>query len=345
VRRFAFTYPLLLLVFWSGLLLTGDYVVLETTVRQCQARAFAVTTGKIIQSQVGRGAIKSRGVDIAYRYTVGGTVYMGHRYRYDEDNGAFDYTATARSFPPFATRAVYYNPANPADAVLKPGMDGCDLLLVLFGLPFNIATVALWIAVFRSRRVPRRIAPAGGVRIIQSPGFMRVQLTGFSPLTAGFFGVAVAAIAAVFPIVSLDGFTPGLELMTIVLGLVAAAGLAAFLWAARRRRSGHYDLRIDDATQTLTLPQTGGRTAPLTIPRREITAVSMQRRVSKTLSGNYISYVPALDRAAPGSAPRPVQLVTWGWTEGKARAFAEWLGGQLGVRCKGIEDEAQAAAG
>jgi hypothetical protein len=345
MRRFAFSYPLLLLVFWTGLLLAGDYVVLETTVQQCQARGFAVTTGRIIQSQLRRGAIKSRGVDITYRYTVGGVDYMGHRYRYDESNGAFDYPATARSFPPFTRRTVYYDPANPADAVLNPGMGGCDLLLVLFGLPFNIATVAVWIAVFRATRVPRRVAPAGGVRIIQSPGQMRARLTVFSPLAAGFFGMALAAFAAVFPIVSLDGFAPSLRLMSIVLGLVAVAGLAAFGWAVRRIGSGRYDLRIDDASQTLTLPQTGGRTKTLTVLRREITAVSMQRRVSKTLSGNYVSYVPALDRAAPGSAPQPIELVTWGWTEGKARAFAEWLGGQLGVRCKGIEDETEATAG
>jgi len=323
----------------------GDLVVLETSVRQYLSRGFAATTGEIIQCKLGRGALRSRGVDIAYTYMVGGVEYTGHRYRYDERHGAFDYAATARGFPAGARRRVYYNPANPADSVLNPGLDGCDLLLMLFGLPLNIATGAVWIAVVRAQRGPGRVAPAGGVRIIRSAGETRAQLTGLSPLAAGFFGVGAAAFAAVFPVVSLGGFAPSLELMTIVLGLVAGAGLGTFAWAARRNGSGRYDLRIDEATQTLTVPQSGRRKEPLTVPRGEIAAVSLRRRVSKTPSGNYVSYVPALDRAAPGSAPQPIELVTWGWTEGKARGFAEWLGGQLGVRCKGIEEESETAAG
>jgi hypothetical protein len=344
MRKLAFPYPLLLLVFWTGLLLMGDGVVLGTSARQFLSRGFAAVTGKIIRCQLGRSAVRSRGMDITYTYMVGGVEYTGHRYRYDERHGAFDYTATARGFPPGARRTVFYNPSDPSDAVLKPGLDGCDLLLALFGLPLNIVTGGVWTAMLRSRRGAGRLAPAGGVRIFQTPGRTRAQLAEFSPLAAGFFGVAAAAFAAVFPIVSLDGFAPSLGLMTTVLGLVAAAGLAAFAWAVRRNGSGRYELRIDEASQTLTLPQTGGRTAPLTVPRREIAAVSMRRRVNQTLSGTYVTYVPALDRAAPGCAPQALELVRWGWTEGKARAFAEWLGGQLGVRFKGIEEAAGQAS-
>jgi hypothetical protein len=345
MRRFAFPYPLLLLVFWTGLLLMGDWVVLETSARQWLSRRFAATTGKIIQCDLGRGAFRSRGVEMAYTYAVGGVEYTGHRYRYDERHGAFDYAATARGFPAGARRAVYYDPANPAESVLNPGLDGCDLLLALFGLPFNIATGAVWVAVLRAKRGPKCLARAGGVRIIESARETRARLAGFSPLAAGFLGVGATAFGAVFPIVSLAGFAPSPQLMTIVLGLVAAAGLAAYAWAARRNGSGRYDLRIDEATQTLTVPQTGRRKTPLTVPRGEIAGVSMRRRVSKTPSGNYVSYVPVLDRAAPGCAPQPIELVRWGWTEGKARGFAEWLGGQLGVRCKGVEEESEAIGG
>ena len=38
-----------------------------------------------------------------------------------------------------------------------------------------------------------------------------------------------------------------------------------------------------------------------------------------------------------------MKLVTWGWSETRARAFSQWLSQQLQVEFKGIESEAQPA--
>jgi hypothetical protein len=330
---------MLLLAIWTCVLLAGDYVVLETSARQIMAGGFATTTGEIMRSQLGHGAISSRGLDLAYSYTVNGLNYTGRRYRYDDRNGSFDYRAVTNAFPPGSRQRVHYNSANPADAVLAPGLDGCDLLLMVFAIPLNVVTFAIWFGGILPRRDRSRLARAGGVRILQHKGETRVRLAEFSPWVAGFFGLAGAAFATAMLVVLAAGFAPSLRLMSAVLILIALAGVAAFLWTARRSHLGHYDLRLQEASQTLLVPPTGGRTEMLLVPRGEIVAVSMHRRVSLSPSGRYFSYVTALDRVVPGAKPQSLQLVNWGWPEGKARALAEWFSQELGVPFKGIEEE------
>jgi len=337
MRKFAFPYPLLLLAIWTGVLLAGNYVVLDTSARQIRAGGFETTVGEIIKSEMGHGAVSRRGVEIGYRYTVKGRDYTGRRYRYDDHNGTFDYSAVTNALRRGSRQTIYYDAANPADSVLAPGLVGCDLLLALFAIPLTVVTCALWIAVIRSRREGRREAPAGGVRILQHEGETRVRLAEFSALAAGFFGLAAAAFAAAMLVVFATGFRPSLGLMSTVMILVAAAGVAAFLWTAQRHFFGYCDLRSHQASQTLLVPPAGGRKELLLVPRREIVAVALRRRVSNSPSGQYFSYVPALDRAAAGSEAQSLDLVNWGWQEGKARAFAGWLSHELGVPLKDNE--------
>jgi hypothetical protein len=273
---------------------------------------------------------------MSYSYSVHGVGYKGSQYRYDDRNGAFDYRAITNAFRRGSMTTVYYNPANPADSVLSPGLDGCDLLLMLFGIPLNIITVALWIASIRAKASSRRLDPAGGVRILQQAGETRVRLALFSPWAIGFFGLAAAGAAAAMLIVCLRGFEPSLRFMSYALVVVAVVGVAALLWAARRHRSGRYDLRIQDAAQILFLPPADNRHEPLLVPKGEIVAVTMYRRVSHSPSGHYFSYVPALERATLNAPTESLQLVNWGWTEKKARAFADWLSQQLGVGFKAM---------
>jgi hypothetical protein len=341
--EFAFPYPLLLLAIWTGVLLAGNYVVLDTSARQIRAVGFATTLGEIIKSEMGHGSFSRRGVEIGYSYTVNGMDYTGRRYRYDDRNGAFDYSAVTNALSRGSKQTVYYDPANPVDSVLVPGLAGCDLLLALFAIPLTVVTSAMWIAVVRSRRDGGGLKPAGGVRIFQREGETRVRLAEFSAAGAGFFVLAAAAFAAAILVVLAAGFKPSLGLMSAILILVAAAGLAAFLWTAQRHYFGRCDLRSHDASQTLLVPPACGRKELLLVPRGEIVSVSMHRRVSNSPSGEYFSYVPAVDHAAPGAETQSLDLVSWGWKEGKARAFAGWLSHELGVPLKGVE-KAQAAS-
>jgi hypothetical protein len=339
MRKSGLFYPLLLLVFWTSLLLAGDFVVLETSVKQTLASRYLPTKARFVESDVARGAIGHRGVHFEYNYTANGLDYTGHRYRYDDLNAAFQYSDATNAYPHWAEATVYYDPQHPEDSVMFPGLDGSDLLLLLFALPLNVVTLALWSTISQALR--RTTAPplAGGVCIFKQGGETRAQLAEFSPLAAGLFGLAAASFMCAFPVVAIGGFAPSLPLMLFVWAFVAAAAAGAFFWTRQRNRSGNYDLRILDAAQTVTLPQSGGRGQLLTIPRHEILGVSILLRVTRNPSGHHITYVPALECAASGSAPRPMKLVTWGWTESKARAFGLWLSQELRVQFKGPADE------
>jgi hypothetical protein len=341
VQKSAFSYPVLLLVFWTGLVLTGDYVVLETSVRQVIACRFATTTCQIIKSNIGRGAVSQRGVDIAYNYTVNGVDRTGRCYRYDSYNGAFNYAAILGNWPAGARRTVYYNPANPADCLLDPGLSGFDLLLMLFAIPINIATFAVWAATLRARRDQTPRSPAGGLRLMRRPGQTRVRLGGLSPLAAGFFTLALAAFVSVFPAVSITGFEPTLPMMEAIFGLVVFAGLSAFLWTALGSRWRQYDLRIDHDAQTVTFPKTKRHRQTLTVAWEEVASIWNRRRAVDGPSGTYCTYVPAVQRAVPDSPPQWIELLDWGWPERKAQAFSQWLSGQLGAPFKGIAGESE----
>jgi hypothetical protein len=339
MQKPAMFYPLLLLVFWTSLMLTADYVVIETAERQAHSVNFASTTGKMVQSEIRKGATSHRGVEIGYNYTVNGINYTGHHYRYDDRNAAWEYSAAIDAFPRWSARKVYYNPNDPADSVLEPGLDGCDLLLLLFATPLNVVTLALWVAVTQCIGGKKLSEPAGGVQILKRDGEIRAHLVAFSPSSAAAAALGVASFFLAFPVVSIGGFAPSMTVMLMVWALVLAVTAAAFVWTLKKNRSGSYDLRIDEVSRDVTLPQIGGRRASLTLARNEILGISLQRRIAKTPSGDYFSYLPAIDRVSNESESPRIRLVTWGWTEAKACAFGQWLSGQLGVEFKGVQGD------
>jgi hypothetical protein len=153
------------------------------------------------------------------------------------------------------------------------------------------------------------------------------------------YALGVAAFAATFPVIVVNGLAPGTEPMELVLAVVAAAALAAFCWKGLRNATGKYDLVIDEKAGTVTLPQTCGRRQSITLSRAEMAGVFIRRRATRLTSGTYYGYLPVLKRADQGAGPRNETLSPWGWTEEKARGFSEWLGRRLGLDFNGVEDE------
>jgi hypothetical protein len=169
-------------------------------------------------------------------------------------------------------------------------------LLALFAIPLNVVTFALWIGVIRAKRDPSRLAPPAecgfsNSRVKRGCGWP-------SSLRGGrFFWLAATAFAAAMLMVcAWVCAEPALDVRRLLMG--RGGGCGGLLWTAQETlpaaRFAH-----PKASQTLVLPPAGGRKEPLLVPRGEIVAVSMHRRVSHSPSGQYFSYVPALDRAAP----------------------------------------------
>lgn len=340
MRKSGYLYPLLVLAAWTILVVAGTGAMVIATWRQHLAESFPTTEGKIIKSEVGMGVIIRRGVEIEYNYMVAGKSYTGHVFRYDDHNISFEWQGTVELMPRWSARKVYYNPKNPADSVLNPGVDGGDLLQLLFALPINVFTFALWRAVMTRLRDKARLSqPAGGVQILKRPEEIRAVLAETSAIATGFVGMALAAFVAIFPVVIASGFDPRPQMMELAWAVVVAIGVAVYIWRAAKNWSGANDLRVDPNTKSVIVPRMPGHPKPLPIACKEISGVAVQRRVSTTPSGTYYSYLPALIRHGQAGSPQSIKLIDLGWSEEKASAFSQWLSKELGVDYKGVEDE------
>ena len=81
--------------------------------------------------------------DVRYRYSVGATDYFGSRLSFEQAHAACNecWQSALRPYPVGKTVTVYYDPRNPASAVLEPGLVGELGLLYKMDL-FFIATFA-----------------------------------------------------------------------------------------------------------------------------------------------------------------------------------------------------------
>ncbi len=330
---------LVTLICWTAMVAGADYFVFGTTLRQYLAKNFATTRGQIVLSEVSPHSSFHSGVTVEYAYNVNGKEYRGTRYRYDDNYSSSTGRDIVRKFPKWSEHTVFYDPNNPANSVLATGVEGVDLMVILFSIPVNVALIMLWLWIGARLRELWRVPEAGGVPIWRQGGRIRVRLAWLSAPAAGFYALGGAAFAATFPVLAMNGLAPGLKAMENTWAAVLTVAAAAFCWTAWRNASGKYDLFIDEKSQALTLPQTGGRKQSITFPRGEIAGVCLQRRVSRLSSGAFYSYLPALDRRQPGAALRREALSPCGWSEVKARAFSQWLVVQLGLHFMGVEEE------
>ena len=61
MRKAGLMNPLMLLVCWTGFIIAGTCVLVETTVQQGLAMNFPATKGRIIRSEMGRGTSSAAG--------------------------------------------------------------------------------------------------------------------------------------------------------------------------------------------------------------------------------------------------------------------------------------------
>jgi hypothetical protein len=339
-------FVLVMLVCWTAVIAAADYFVLGTTVRQYLSGSFAQTRCEIVKSEVTthEGSLHS-GLTVEYAYAVNGKDYRGWRYRYDDAYSSIAGADVAQHIRKWTEHTAYYDPKNPANSVLATGVDGGDLMLILFAVPVNAVMVLLWSWGGAWLRESWRVPAAGGVRIRRRDGKIRVRLGGLSAPAAGVAAMGGAAFVATFPVVALIGLSPSMEAMEWIWMAVIAVAAAAFCWTTVRNASGKYDMLIDEQSQAITLPQTARRRQPVTFSRGEMAGVCLQRRVSRLSSGSFYSFLPALERREAGAGIKREAVAPCGWTEEKGRAFSEWLAGQLGVEFAGVVEEEARSVG
>lgn len=310
---------------------------------QERAAFFPTVTGAITRSEVttsrgSKGAI-TYGTDIQYDYEVDGTQYHGSRLRYGlAITDVSMAQAAVLAHPVGSETTVYYRAGNPGDSLLSPGVEGRDLLLAFFILPFIVFTKFCAGKVTDQTWFKLRKLPAGGVKIISRGNRTRVRLPIYSPLDWTLAMLAVASFAS-FLALSL-GIIHALSLRSVALaaGQVLAVTAGVFSWRQSRLMSGIDDLVIDDDARTVRLPLTFGRNRPISLAFNYIESVFVKSIPHGWASGRvtYTWDVMLAFLYVPGS---PAALTDWP-SEEKSAAFANWLRERLRL----AKPAAQAAA-
>jgi hypothetical protein len=329
VKARGWTIPVFFGLFWSTITLLFDAFNIIPMVRQVNAIRFPSAEGVMISSEVTRHSDSdgsTHGVAMGYSYTVAGREYEGHLYRYDKSassDSAWAQRAVSER-PPGRKVPVFYNPHNPEDAVLVPGILGSDLFMLAFMTPFNAVMLGfVWVGWARLRQAWFKPV-AGGVRIIAGPRETRVRLTAHSPAAVGIATAALLAFASIFIVAFLmGGFHPSLQTMRVTWMLILGGGVSAGLWHWSKMRAGHFDLIIDEFGDALELPLTNGRKTRRRLGFAQIRDVRVDVVRNTTSDGEATpAYAPALDLTE--AQPATERLVEW-YHEAKAAAFVEWL--------------------
>lgn len=310
---------------WSAMVLPFDGFLGWTIFRQARALTFPTADGVLTRSGV-RTVDGSDGpsyrLDIAYDYAVGGRPYAGTRYSYSEmgtNTGAWQRVSNRL---PVGTRVpVAYDPADPAESLLRPGPTGFHLAMVWFLTPFNIVMLGGWAVLVHGRRPA--FDPAARRGVVTTPGGWRVRLPGVG--RAGCFGVLLLGITfvGVFVWAIGWGFDPPVALAS---GTYLAAVVLAAVVAVRHSPR---EVEVNDLERVIRLPASDGTTVE--VPFAAVREVVVAEEVTHDSEGGTgTAYRCDLIRA---NAPR-VSVATFG-EPAAAEALAAWLRERFGLVAPG----------
>jgi hypothetical protein len=325
----------------SVMTLGMDIALLRGIVMQVRATTWPTTQGHVIASDVAEQQ-SSEGTSynaiVRYKYSVADRHYESNRIRYGFD--FFGKRGARRAIKPFPRGSdvtVHFSPRDPSQAVLNTHLiSGGDMFAGIFLVPFNLLMLLCWFGIYRVVRKRGISSPAGkAVQVIEEERGARVRLTQAAPLGMAGLWAAVAALIVMFVILMLFG---GGDLM-----LPAMVGWAIVLYAARRgyRRTqsrfdtGWYDLIIDEAASTVTLPQSVKAYKGVVLPYDQLQRVEMQSTIGEDGESNRVRL-----RWNDGGNKSVVLLATN--VRESAEGLANWLRKRLGLDAP--DDKATSAA-
>jgi hypothetical protein len=315
-------------LFWSGafFLWQSDSGMVQNFIRQFDSRDYPSTTGlitlcEVIQDNNPHGRSTTYGVGIQYRYEVAGVQFLGNKFGYNNPPTSSSELKWAQSVvashPIGSTIQVYYNPKKLGEAVLYPGIGGVDLVDALLLMPGYVISCALWIVAISWLRwiVFRPIA--GGVKVWSKNQRVHARLPRFMPSLVAVGTIGLLTIVSL----GLVETHPPLDKAIAVYCTVFGVGLLAYFCGWLVNHSGKYDLIIDEAARTISLPATYGRKERVTIAFRDVTAITVELiRAKNNL------YAPTI--LARGNARK---IVKW-YNQKRAEAFATWMRERIGLR-------------
>jgi hypothetical protein len=320
---------------WTLVALLGTAAGFADALRQHRAEQFPATTGRVIASYVEEDSHQNKDRTkpphvfyrpiIRYQYEVGGKIYREGCCRFGRNNSDSDPGPARRlvaEFPVGREMPVYYDPDQPENAVLKPGIVGRDLFLFPPLIFVAVGMIALRGFAWMWWRDNFIRPDTGGVCVRFEETCVRARLPRFSPLICGLVVAALLSIAATL---FLDGgpvHPMTLRNVAYAWAIVIAVPILVFIALWLRLASGREDLVIDRDAGTITLPRNFGRWQTITF--------GMDRIISADLlesgQGRRYRCHPTLFFHDP--EPKSARLGNWADSR-KGRAFIEWLRNQI----------------
>ena len=320
--------PLFFTLFWTAI--TGTFLIVlgHGAVNQMRSFMFASTVGTVdsIRETVHRGSKggTSYGIDIAYHFTVNQRRYDSTRLRYLQGSSSKRWAAgMLEQWPVGAHPTVYYNPGDPAQAVLIRGLEGHDLFMALFLTPFTLIMLMLWVGTVQGWRKTKGFM---GLRILEQDSITRIRPSGWIAVGVGAVVLGIGAFLSIFVLALGFGGDPSLPVAGCAwIGLLALA-LAAGLIKFARIRAGREDVVLDDGSATLLEPK------GVQVPYTGISGVHVVTKTQRSSKGQTTTtYEVWLHYQLANSAPGRLKLEEWSANETDARRFAAWLGLRIGA--------------
>ncbi|HEY2329635.1 MAG TPA: DUF3592 domain-containing protein [Verrucomicrobiae bacterium] len=313
---------------WSGMVLMFDGIIAHGAYKQYESGHYPSVTGTITHSEIKTHHSSKGGTSYSaameYRYEVGGQKFTGEKVRFGMAvSSSANATATVNAHPVGSATEVFYNPGDPQEAVLSPGVSGSDFMGGLFITPFNMVMLGFWIWIGGWLRARFFKPVAGGVKIISDGMATRIRLPQFSALAFGIIATGGLGFISIFLVGFSTKMEPAIPLILLVIAVVYGAGFAVYIWQRRKINSGIDDLIVDEASRTIELPLTFGRKQRITVNVADIKSLSVEKILHRSDKGGVsYTYAPTLDLSGAGASVQ--KLADWS-DETKAKDFAGWL--------------------
>jgi hypothetical protein len=303
--------------------------------RQIRALRYDTTTGVVTASTVKEhestdrrgGSQHTSSAAVTYQYPVAGKAYSGDRLRYaqgsSDDDSAWQ---IVREYPVGRRVPVYYCPEDPADSLLHPGLEGFDLFIAMFLLPFNLVPAGVF-ALVVSRTWGCCVGyHQSGVKTWDDGFMVRVRLPRATPLCIAFLATGIVAFLAIFPVVFFcGGFHPSKSVMYCVWPLVVGSFPLGYVVATWRQSRGGCDLVIDTTAGKVLLPRTFGRMCRVQVPLHELTSIEVRDANPPGARGGLCySDCPTLVFTGADGINRAEKLAQWADPR-RAEALVAWL--------------------
>jgi hypothetical protein len=323
--------PIFAAFFWSGVVGLVAVVIACGTVRQIESAYWPTAPGTITVSEP--AGQRGHSWELEYAYSVAGLQYNGTKYAYDPMpiQGNEEVLRHIAVYPVGAEVTVHYDPDNPAEAVLRPGLRGCTLWIALFLTPFILIGVGMWLGLLQRAyprpgfnvNDPRQVATTETGAIVVRPKRTERLATfltylGYTTFLVSwllaFVGAGLGAAYWIFEGFLLDPpiAVPASVWAAVVLGCVLLT------WLSLRRTPV---LTLDGISAVLRFGPLAG--AATEVPFARIKEVAVSEHTRPQGKGSVIYYAVQIDHG------RSTLTVAEYDNQGDAEALAGWLRKQL----------------